>query len=411
MAKARVQSDIDTDFEYLRKDDVIAAEANDYGYDCFAKIETFGTMLAKNVLKGCTKVSGIENHVAIGAKLANFITGNNSLKQEWEINPDLQSYVHSDPRLEKIWDISLKLEGTKKSAGTHACGHIPTPVPCEQLFPCRLDSESGLLVCEYDMNQAEHLGNLKKDLLMLRNLTIIDIAQKEIKKRTGKDIPLWDESILNDKKALNMIASGDTDGVFQLESDGMKKFMRQLQPDCFEDIIAGVALYRPGPMDYIPDYIQNKHNPNDIKYITPELESILAPTYGIIVYQEQVMLIVQKLAGFSMGRADVVRKAMGKKKQEIMDQEGPHFINGDKELNIEGCTGRGISEEAAQKIWNQMVDFAKYAFNKSHAAAYAAISMQTAYLKANYPLEFAVGLLTSVMDDSKKLMKYVTSFN
>lgn len=410
MAKARVQSDIDTDFEYLRKDDVIAAEANDYGYDCFAKIETFGTMLAKNVLKGCTKVSGIENHVAIGAKLANFITGNNSLKQEWEINPDLQSYVHSDPRLEKIWDISLKLEGTKKSAGTHACGHIPTPVPCEQLFPCRLDSESGLLVCEYDMNQAEHLGNLKKDLLMLRNLTIIDIAQKEIKKRTGKDIPLWDESILNDKKALNMIASGDTDGVFQLESDGMKKFMRQLQPDCFEDIIAGVALYRPGPMDYIPDYIQNKHNPNDIKYITPELESILAPTYGIIVYQEQVMLIVQKLAGFSMGRADVVRKAMGKKKQEIMDQEGPHFINGDKELNIEGCTGRGISEEAAQKIWNQMVDFAKYAFNKSHAAAYAAISMQTAYLKANYPLEFAVGLLTSVMDDSKKLMKYVTSF-
>ena len=402
--------DIDTDFEYLRKDDVIAAEANDYGYDCFAKIETFGTMLAKNVLKGCTKVSGIENHVAIGAKLANFITGNNSLKQEWEINPDLQSYVHSDPRLEKIWDISLKLEGTKKSAGTHACGHIPTPVPCEQLFPCRLDSESGLLVCEYDMNQAEHLGNLKKDLLMLRNLTIIDIAQKEIKKRTGKDIPLWDESILNDKKALNMIASGDTDGVFQLESDGMKKFMRQLQPDCFEDIIAGVALYRPGPMDYIPDYIQNKHNPNDIKYITPELESILAPTYGIIVYQEQVMLIVQKLAGFSMGRADVVRKAMGKKKQEIMDQEGPHFINGDKELNIEGCTGRGISEEAAQKIWNQMVDFAKYAFNKSHAAAYAAISMQTAYLKANYPLEFAVGLLTSVMDDSKKLMKYVTSF-
>lgn len=410
MAKARVQSDIDTDFEYLRKDDVIAAEANDYGYDCFAKIETFGTMLAKNVLKGCTKVSGIENHVAIGAKLANFITGNNSLKQEWEINPDLQSYVHSDPRLEKIWDISLKLEGTKKSAGTHACGHIPTPVPCEQLFPCRLDSESGLLVCEYDMNQAEHLGNLKKDLLMLRNLTIIDIAQKEIKKRTGKDIPLWDESILNDKKALKMIASGDTDGVFQLESDGMKKFMRQLQPDCFEDIIAGVALYRPGPMDYIPDYIQNKHNPNDIKYITPELESILAPTYGIIVYQEQVMLIVQKLAGFSMGRADVVRKAMGKKKQEIMDQEGPHFIHGDKELNIEGCTGRGISEEAAQKIWDQMVDFAKYAFNKSHAAAYAAISMQTAYLKANYPLEFAVGLLTSVMDDSKKLMKYVTSF-
>lgn len=402
--------DIDTDFEYLRKDDVIAAEADDYGHDCFAKIETFGTMQAKNVLKGCTKVSGIENHVAIGNKLAKFITENHDLKTEWNMNPELQAYVHSDPRLEKIWEIALKLEGTKKSAGTHACGHIPTPVPCEQLFPCRVDSESGLLVCEYDMNQAEHLGNLKKDLLMLRNLTIIDAAQREIKRRTGKVIPLWTKEILNDKKALEMIANGDTNGVFQLESDGMKKFMRQLQPDCFEDIIAGVALYRPGPMEYIADYIRNKHNPDGIVYDTPELKPILESTYGIIVFQEQVMLIVQKLAGFSMGRADVVRKAMGKKKQELMDQEAPHFISGDEELEIDGCEKRGIPKETAKKIWQQMVDFAKYAFNKSHAAAYAAISMQTAYLKANYPLEFAMGLLTSVMDNSDKLMKYVTAY-
>lgn len=403
--------DIDTDFEFLRKDDVLKEEADDYGYDCFAKIETFGTMKAKNVLKGCAKVSGIENHVVVGNKLAKFILDDKQkLKDAWSQNPELQAYIHSDSRLEKIWEIALKLEGTKKSAGTHACGHIPTPVPCEQLFPCRVDSESGYLVCEYDKDQAEHLGNLKKDLLMLRNLTIIDTAQKEIKRRTGKEIPLWTPEILNDKKALEMIASGDTNGVFQLESDGMKRFMRQLQPDCFEDIIAGVALYRPGPMDYIPDYIRNKHNPSGIKYAAPELKPILESTYGIIVYQEQVMLIVQAIAGFTMGRADLVRKAMGKKKEDIMQQEGLHFIYGDKELGIEGCINHGIPKAVAEDLWGQMEDFGKYAFNKSHAAAYAAISMQTAFLKANYPLEFAVGLLTSVMDDSKKLMKYVSSY-
>lgn len=356
--------DIDTDFEFLRKDDVIKEEAEDYGKDHFAKIRTFGSMKAKAVLKSCTKVSGIENHVAVGNKLAKYIVDNHNLQQEWDMNPELQAYVHSDKRIEKIWEISIKLENTKKSAGTHACGHIPTPVPCEELFPCGLDSETGYLVCEYDMTQAEALGNLKKDLLMLRNLTIIDTAQKEIKRRTGKDIPLWTEDILNNEKALEMISRGDTDGVFQLESDGMKSFMRQLQPSCFEDIIAGVALYRPGPMQYIPDYVKNKHNPKGIKYLTPELEPILASTYGIITYQEQVILIVQKLAGFSMGRADVVRKAMGKKKQYIMDQEKPHFIEGDTSLNIDGCVNRGISVDVAEEVWSQMEDFAKYAFNK-----------------------------------------------
>ncbi len=402
--------DIDTDYEFLRKDDVINEEANDYGKDHFAKIRTFGTMQAKAVLKSCTKVSGIENHVAIGNKLSKFIVDNHSLQEEWDSNPDLRAYVQSSDILKKIWEISLKLEDTKKSAGTHACGHIPTPVPCEELFPCAVDSETGYLVCEYDMTQAEHLGNLKKDLLMLRNLTIIDTAQKEILKRTGKKIPLWTEEILNDAKALEMVSRGDTDGVFQLESDGMKSFMKQLQPNCFEDIIAGVALYRPGPMSYIPDYVQNKHNPKRIHYPTPESRDILAPTYGIIVYQEQVMLLVQKLAGFSMGRADVVRKAMGKKKQDIMDQEKPHFIFGDEKLGIVGCVNNGIKQEIAENIWSQMEDFAKYAFNKSHAAAYAAVSMQTAYLKANYPHEFAVGLLSSVMDNSEKLMKYISSF-
>lgn len=402
--------DIDTDYDFLWKDDILQEEADDYGKDCFAKIRTFQSMAAKEVLKSCTRVSGIEDDVSVGNKLAGYITDKHTLSQEWDVNPDLQAYVCSDPRLKKIWNIALKLEGLKKSASTHACGHIPTPVPCEQLFPCGLDPESGYLVCEYDMGQAEHLGNLKKDLLMLRNLTIIDAARKEVKKRTGEDIPLWTQDILNDKKALELIAIGDTDGIFQLESDGMKMFMRQLQPSCFEDVIAGVALYRPGPMDYIPDYVKNKHDPEKIHYLTPELEPILKPTYGIIVYQEQVMQIVQKLAGFSMGRADLVRKAMGKKKQDIMNAEAPHFIDGDTDLGIEGCINRGISRDAAEEIWKQMVNFAKYAFNKSHAACYAAISMETAYLKAHYPHEFAVGLLTSVMDKSDKLTQYINSF-
>lgn len=277
--------DIDTDFEFLRKDDVLSEEANDYGKDHFAKIRTFGTMKAKAVIKSCTKVSGIENHVSVGNKLSKFIVDNHTMQEEWDINPDLRAYVQSDERLEKIWDIALKLENTKKSASTHACGHIPTPIPCEELFPCALDSETGYLVCEYDMTQAEQLGNLKKDLLMLRNLTIIDTAQKEVERRKGIKIPLWTDEILNDKKALEMVSRGETDGVFQLESDGMKTFMRQLQPSCFEDIIAGVALYRPGPMSYIPDYVKNKHNPENINYPTPESKDILAPTYGIIVYQ------------------------------------------------------------------------------------------------------------------------------
>ena len=291
--------DIDTDFEYLRKDDVLKEEAEDYGYDCFAKIATFGTMAAKDVLKSCAKVSGIENHVSVGNKLAKFVTDNQKLTEAWNSDPELQEYVHSDPRIEKIWDIALKLEGTKKSASTHACGHIPTPVPCEQLFPCRLDYKSGYLVCEYDMNQAEHLGNLKKDLLMLRNLTIIDMAHKEIKRRSGRIMPLWTKEILDDKKALQLIASGDTNGVFQLESDGMKKFMRQLKPDCFEDIIAGVALYRPGPMEYIDDYIRNKHNPEKIQYLTPELKPILESTYGIIVYQGATRSQLKRLGRFT----------------------------------------------------------------------------------------------------------------
>lgn len=399
--------DIDVDYDYSHKEEVVASEAESNGKDKFAKIQTFGTMKAKGVIRDTMRIAGYEpSYINMVAKKIPGDLGM-TLTKAMEINPELKEIVNSDETMKKVWDIALKLEGTKKSSSTHACGHIPTPVPCEQLFPVSVDKETGYLICQYNMADAEHLGNLKKDLLMLRNLTVIDHAHKEIKKKYGIEIPLWTDEILNDKEALAMIAEGDTKGVFQLESDGMRNFMKELKPDCFEDIIAGVSLYRPGPMDYIPAYIKGKHDPSSITYLTPELESILSPTYGVIVYQEEVMQIVQKLACFSMGRADLVRKAMGKKKQDIMDAERPHFVYGDEDLAIKGCVRNGIKEDIANKIYDQMIDFAKYAFNKSHAAAYAAISMQTAYLKCHYPLEFMAGLLTSVMESQTKLVSYI----
>lgn len=402
--------DIDVDYNKANQDEIIAFEAESNGKDRFAKIETFVTLQPKGILRDVARVAGYP--VSTGSMLASLIPDDPkiTLSKAWEMNPAPQEYVQSEDGLKELWDIALKLEGTRKALSTHACGHIPTPVPCEELFPVRVDEETGYLVCQYDMVQAERLGNLKKDLLMLRNLTIIDSAQKAVRERHGVDIPLWTEEILNDSKTLAMIADGDTDGVFQLESDGMKSFMKQLRPSCFEDIIAGVSLYRPGPMDFIPDYIRGKHEPSTITYATPKLEPILAPTYGVIVYQEQVMQIVRSLAGFSLGRADVVRRAMSKKKEKVMQEERANFIFGNDDLGIQGCIKNGIDEDVANKIYDDMIGFAKYAFNKSHAAAYAAISMQTAYLKAHYPTEFAAGLLTSVMDKTDKLSLYVGGF-
>ena len=405
--------DIDVDYDFSHKDEVIAFEAQSNGIGNFAKIQTFGGMLAKGVVRDMARVAG--EPVSVGAKLASMIPEEPkiTLSKAEELNPEIKEYLNQNPTYQKIWDIAKKLEGTKKSAGTHACGHIPTPVPCEELFPVSVDKETGYLICQYNMTQAEHLGNLKKDLLMLRNLTIIDVAHKAIKERYGVEVPLWTDKIVNDKKALEMISKGDTNGVFQLESEGMKGFMKDLKPSCYEDIIAGVALYRPGPMDFIPNYIQGKHDPSSIKYLVPELEPILKTTYGTIVYQEQVMEIFKSLAGFSSGRADLVRKALGKKKMDIMEAEKAKFIYGYHEegFDIPGCIANGIPKETAEEIFAQMVDFAKYAFNKSHAAAYAAIAMQTAYLKAHYPLEFASGLFSSVMDKTEMLANYVNDFS
>ena len=401
--------DIDVDYDYSHKDEVVAFEAQSNGMDHFSKIVTFTTMLAKGVLRDCARVAG--QPVSVGNKLASMVPNQLgiTLKGAFDANPELREYISSDPAIEKLWNIALKIEGCKKAVSSHACGHIPTPVPCEDLYPVHVDKRSGYLVCQYTMGEAEHLGNLKKDLLMLRNLTIISTAHKEVKKRYGIDVPLWNSEILGDKETLELIASGDTNGVFQLESEGMKKFMRDLKPSSFEDIIAGVSLYRPGPMDFIPDYIKGKKRPSSVTYLTPQLKPILESTYGQIVYQEQVMQIVQRLAGFTLGRADVVRKAMGKKKDDIMKAEREKFIYGYHEegFDIPGCVANGISEEIASTIYDQMQDFAKYAFNKSHAACYAAIAMQTAYLKCHYPLEFYSGLLTSVMDKTDKLASYL----
>lgn len=275
--------DIDVDYDYSHKDEVIAFEAESNGKNRFAKIQTFTTMQAKGVLKDCARVAGYP--VSTGEMLSKLVGNFDTLSKAWENNADLRDYVHSYTGLTQLWEIALKLEGTKKAASTHACGHIPTFLPCEELFPCSVDQETGYLICQYDMVQAEHLGNLKKDLLMLRNLTVINSAHKAIKERYGITVPLWTEEILNDPEALALIARGDTNGVFQLESEGMKKFMKELKPNCFEDVIAGVALYRPGPMDFIPDFIKGKQNPEQITYLVPELEEILAPTYGVIVYQ------------------------------------------------------------------------------------------------------------------------------
>ena len=403
--------DIDVDYDYSHKDDVIKFECESNGWDHFSKIQTFIEMNAKGIMRDLARTFGYP--VSTGNLLSSMIPDNATLTEAYENDPEhrLKDYIQQND-MGKFWETATRLEGTYKAVSTHACGHIPTPVPCEDLYPVSVDPVSGYLVCQYNMVQAEHLGNLKKDLLMLRNLTIIDQTIKEVKRKTGKTVPLWTHDILNDRESLAMIARGDTGGVFQLESEGMKGFMRKLNPDCFEDIIAGVALYRPGPMDFIPQYIEGKHNPASISYMVPQLEPILSPTYGVIVYQEQVMAITRALAGFSMAEADIVRKAMGKKQMATMMAEKEKFINGwhGEGTDIPGCVANGISQETAEAIYGKMVDFAKYAFNKSHAACYAAISMETAYLKCHYPVEFAAGLLTSVMDKTDKLAMYTAEF-
>lgn len=397
--------DIDVDFEYAERYRAIEYVTQKYGEDSVTQIVTFGTMAARGVIKAVGKA--LDFPYAEMDKLAKMVPMelNITIDRALIMNPELKGIYDSDAQIHDLIDMAKRLEGLPNHTSVHAAGVVIYPGVASDYVPLGRASD-GTPTAEYNMVQLEELGLLKMDFLGLRTLTVLKDAVKNIKATTGVDIDI-DHIDMNDKGTLDFIGTGKTEGVFQLESAGMQNFMKELKPQSFEDIVAGISLYRPGPMEFIPDYIAGKNNPSGVTYVTPELQSILEPTYGCIVYQEQVMQIVQKLAGYSMGQADNIRRAMSKKKQYVIDEERKSFVYGDPKRNIAGCVHNGIDEGAANKIYDSMVDFAKYAFNKSHAAAYAVISMQTAWLKYYYPVEFMAALLTSVIDNSTKMAGYL----
>lgn len=397
--------DIDVDFEYAERYRAIEYVTQKYGADSVTQIVTFGTMAARGAIKAVGKA--LDFPYSETDKLAKMIPAENNITIEKALtmNPELKGLYETNPKVQELIDMSRKLEGLPNHTSVHAAGVVIYPGVASDYVPLGRAND-GSPTAEYNMVQLEELGLLKMDFLGLRTLTVLKDAVKNIKASKGIDIDI-DNIDYNDKGVLDFIGTGKTEGVFQLESAGMQNFMKELKPESFEDIIAGISLYRPGPMDFIPNYIKGKNSPDTISYVTPELESILKPTYGCIVYQEQVMQIVQKLAGYTMGQADNIRRAMSKKKQYVIDAERKSFVYGDEERNIKGCIANGIDEKAANSIYDSMVDFAKYAFNKSHAAAYAMISVQTAWLKYYYPVEFMAALLTSVIDNSTKTSEYL----
>ena len=389
--------DIDIDFCVERRQEVIDYVTEKYGEDRVVQIVTFGTMAARMVIRDVGRVLDMPyayvDSVAKAVPMELGITISKALK----MNPELKQMYDSDEGVKKLIDMSLRLEGLPRHTSIHAAGVVISPREVDDFVPVSRAAD-GTITTQYTMVTLEELGLLKMDFLGLRNLTVIKNAIE------GK-LSLEDISY-DDHNVFEMISAGKTEGVFQLESAGMKSFMKELKPESLEDIIAGISLYRPGPMDFIPKYIAGKNDKNNIVYDCPELEPILSPTYGCIVYQEQVMQIVRELAGYSYGRSDLVRRAMSKKKASVMEKEKNNFIYGNDEEGVEGCIHRGIPEAVARKIYDDMTDFAKYAFNKSHAAAYAVVSYQTAYLKYYYPREFMAALLTSVMDFTGKITEY-----
>lgn len=400
--------DIDVDFEDAERGRVITDYIfPKYGQDYVSQITTFMNMNAKAVVKDVGR--------ALGRPFAetNQITKlfprdpKITIEQALAVSPELREFVNSSEDNRQWFKYAEALEGIPKSTGLHAAGVVIYPKRADECMPLGR-SVDGIPACEYNMVQLEKLGYLKMDFLGLRTLTVIKDAVKNVRKSRGIDVDI-DHIDLNDRETLDFISTGKTDGVFQLESEGMQNFMKDLHPDSFEDIIAGISLYRPGPMEFIPDYIKGKKDPGSIVYKCPQLEPILKDTYGCIVYQEQVMQIVQNLAGYSMGGADNIRRAMSKKKQHVIDEERQNFVYGNEEAGIPGCIRNGIDEKTANEIYDSMVDFAKYAFNKSHAASYAVLSMQTAYLKHYYPAEFFAALLTSVIDSSFKMEEYLAA--
>ena len=324
------------------------------------------------------------------------------------MNPDLRKRYETEPLVKQVLDLSMALEGLPRHASTHAAGIVISRLPLDEYVPL-YSSDKGIST-QFNMTTIEELGLLKMDFLGLRNLTVIRDALRMIEQNHGITID-WAKMGYDDPEVYRLIADGNTKGVFQLESGGMTDFMKNLRPTCFEDIVAGIALYRPGPMDSIPKYIENKKHPDNIKYVDPHLKPILDVTYGCLIYQEQVMQIVRDLGGYSFGRSDLVRRAMSKKKMSVMLEEKEYFINGktsdDGSVEIAGCARNGVPAKAAETIFEDMVSFASYAFNKSHAAAYAVLSYETAYLKCHYPTEFMAALMSSMAGDAKHTADYV----
>ena len=398
--------DIDIDFCFERRQEVIDYVVRKYGADRVVQIVTFGTMAARGVIRDVGRVMDLP--YAFVDSIAKMIpTELNITLTKALNNPELKKVYENDPQVKELIDMSLRLEGLPRHTSMHAAGVVISQKSVDEYVPLSLGAD-GAVTTQFTMTTLEELGLLKMDFLGLRTLTVIQNAVKLAEKSTGKVIDMHAIDY-NDKAVLDSIGTGRTDGVFQLESSGMKSFMKELKPQNLEDIIAGISLYRPGPMDFIPQYIKGKNNTGAITYDCPQLEPILKPTYGCIVYQEQVMQIVRDLAGYTLGRSDLVRRAMSKKKGDVMQRERQNFVYGNEEEGVPGCIANGISEHVANKIYDEMIDFAKYAFNKSHAAAYAVVAYQTAYLKYYYPVEFMAALMTSVIDNPGKVSEYIYS--
>jgi len=397
--------DIDVDFCFERRQEVIDYVGRKYGADKVVQIVTFGTMAARGVIRDVGRV--MDMPYAFVDSIAKMIPNelNITIDKALDMNPEFRTLYNSDDRVHHLIDMCKRLEGLPRNTSMHAAGVVICQKSADEFVPLSRGSD-GSIVTQFTMTTLEELGLLKMDFLGLRTLTVIQNAVNMIEKDTGVHIDI-DHIDYDDKKVLESLGTGKTDGVFQLESTGMKNFMKELRPQSLEDVIAGISLYRPGPMDFIPKYIRGKNNPDSITYACPQLEPILAPTYGCIVYQEQVMQIVRDLGGYTLGRSDLVRRAMSKKKQAVMEKERANFVYGNEEEGVPGCVSRGIDEKTASGIYDTMMDFAKYAFNKSHAACYAVVAYQTAYLKYYYPVEFMAALMTSVIDNPKKGAEYI----
>ena len=397
--------DIDVDFCYERRQEVIDYVIEKYGKECVTQIVTFGTLAARGVIRDVGRVMDLPyafvDHISKSIPMELGITINKAL----DMNAQLRTTYENDETVHRLIDMSRRLEGLPRHTSVHAAGVVISRLPMEEYVPLSRGAD-GVITTQFTMTTIEELGLLKMDFLGLRTLTVINDTCKLVEKSSGVHIDV-DKIDYDDHAVYESLCTGKCEGVFQLESAGMKNFMKELKPQNLEDVIAGISLYRPGPMDFIPAYIRGKNHPEEIVYDCPQLEPILAPTYGCIVYQEQVMQIVRDLAGYTLGRSDLVRRAMSKKKTHVMEEERKNFVYGNEEQGVRGCIANGISEQTANKIYDEMIDFAKYAFNKSHAAAYAVVAYQTAYLKYYYPVEFMAALMTSVKDNTTKVSEYI----